>query len=211
MHSVVTPRLTQTNVAIISCLAFALLVASLFMPALIVTILFGLLAIAAVALAPQLGLTLLVPSLFFEADAYSVTLPFGRVRLYHILIAILFARLVFDLLTGKRKWRKTPLDIPLVVYLAINWLAVYVAPDLQIAGKIAGLITLLALLYWTITNYIQTREQFTQIAKLFLWSTVAIALFGLFQVFAVWFAGRFDITLRNGEIINSDILPYGRP
>jgi|GEM_PF-4750353 len=159
----------------------------------------------------KLGLALLVPALFFEADAYSVSLPFGRVRLYHTLIILLFGALVWSLATGKKKWRKTPLDWPLLVYVGLNWATIAVAPNSAIAFKIAGLITLLALLYWTITNNIVTRADFMSHAKLLLWSTMGIALFGLFQVFAVWFASRFDINLWNGVVIHSDILPYGRP
>jgi O-antigen ligase len=212
MNQLIAQAKNNTFKTVLICLGAALLlVLSLFMSSQVLLVLVASVVMAAVLLKPSWGLALLPLSLFFEADQFSLTLPFGRVRLYHVLIVLLFARTLFDLAIGRIHWRKSPLDWPLAIYVALNWATVLLAPNTSIALKIAGLITLLALLYWTITNTIRTKADFVRYTRLLLLSTLAIALFGLFQVFAVWFASKFDITLWSGVIIHSDVIPYGRP
>src|SRR3990167_172186 len=80
-------------------------------------------AIIAMALAWKFhyrAFLLLVPLLFLEHDVFSLELPFGRLRAYHLLIALLAARLVFDFLKGTLKWRRTALDLPFLIFLGIN-------------------------------------------------------------------------------------------
>ncbi|MFO0704358.1 MAG: O-antigen ligase family protein [Candidatus Andersenbacteria bacterium] len=207
----VQTKQNPARVLLICALALALLAVSLFAST---VVLLGIVALAALALVvwkPRLGLALLPFALFFEADQFSLTLPFGRVRLYHLLIVLLALRVLLDLARGKIQWRSTPLDLPLALYVLVNWAAVWVAPVQGIALKIAGLITLLAFLYWSITQLIRTKKDFLHYTRLLLSATVAIALYGLFQVFAVWFASRFEVTLWSGVVIHSDVIPYGRP
>ncbi|MFH0830900.1 MAG: O-antigen ligase family protein [Parcubacteria group bacterium] len=168
-------------------------------------------AAAVVLIKPNIGLALLVPALFFEADQFSLMLPFGRVRLYHVLVFLLFVRVVFDVATGRSQWRKTVLDWPIAAYLLLNISLIAVAPDVRVASRMAGLLVLLGLLYWTVTNLVRTRQQYLAQLRLLIVSTVGIALFGLFQVAAVWLASRYDIKLWSGPIIHSDVIPYGRP
>jgi O-antigen ligase len=170
-------------------------------------------ALAAVALFmfPKIGLALLVPALFLEADSFSIQLPIGRFRIYHFILLVLFARLVWDVLSKKVAFRKTALDWPIVIYLAVNAGTIAVAPDKMIAAKITGLLVLLALLYWTVVHFIRTREAFFNQLKLLAASTVIVALYGLFQVFAVWLMQNHDIFIWGGQIIHSDVIPFGRP
>jgi hypothetical protein len=160
---------------------------------------------------PHVGLTLLIPSLFLEADIFSLDLSFGRFRLYHVLVALLFVRLMWDIARGKMSWRKTLLDWPLVAYLAINVATIALAPDKLIAVKISGLLVLLSMLYWVIIHYVKTQHDFLRMTKLFIGSSAVVALIGLYQVAAVWLEQRFDIGLWHGAVIHSDIIPFGRP
>ena len=160
---------------------------------------------------PKVGLGLLVPALFLEADIFDFDLPFGRFRTYHFLIAILFARLLWDLLRQKITWRKTALDWPLGLYLGINAVALYFAPDRGIALKILGLLVSLSMLYWVITNFVRTREAFHRLVRILLNSSVIVALIGLAQVGIEWLNQKFDLALWHGPVMHSDILPYGRP
>ncbi|MDP2587180.1 MAG: O-antigen ligase family protein [bacterium] len=186
-------------------------VASMFAPLTFIFVIAAVGALAVVIARPHFGLALLVPALFFEADIYSLTLPFGRLRFYHVLVVALFVRVLIDLLRGARAWRKTPLDLPLLLYLILNWATVALAPDPSIAIKIAALISLLALLYWTVTQLVTTSKHFLLQAELLLLASLGVALFGLFQIFAVWLASHIDLTLWSGPIIHGDVLPYGRP
>ena len=171
-------------------------------------------AIIAMALAWKFhyrAFLLLVPLLFLEHDVFSLELPFGRLRAYHLLIALLAARLVFDFLKGTLKWRRTALDLPFLIFLGINAVAIIWSPDQAVALKIFGLECLLALLYWVVVNYVRSAEQVQQILRWFLGSAAVVALIGILQIIAVWLASAFDVALWQGPIIHSDILPFGRP
>jgi O-antigen ligase len=203
--------LSQRSIAIVLVFGLLLLGVSLFQG--YTFIIAGIAAIAAVALFtfPKIGLALLVPALFLEADSFSIQLPFGRFRIYHFIILVLFTRALWEVISKKASFRKTALDIPIVVYLAINAATIYLAPDKLIAIKITGLLVFLALLYWTVAHFIRTREAFFNQLKLLGTSTVVVALFGLFQVFAVWLMQNHDIFLWSGQVIHSDVIPFGRP
>lgn len=160
---------------------------------------------------PKVGLSLLVPALFLEADVFDFDLPFGRFRVYHFLIAILFGRILWDIWQQKTKWRKTILDWPLVAYLSVNAVAIYFAPDKLLAFKIFGLLVSLTMLYWVITNSVTTRVAFHRMVRTLLNSAVIVALIGLAQVGLEWLNQHFDWNIWHGPVQHSDILPYGRP
>ncbi len=160
---------------------------------------------------PKVGFGLLVPALFLEADVLSLNTPFGKVRFYHLITLVLFARLVFDLLRGRTKWRKSILDLPLIVYLAVNALTILWAPDKFIAFKIMGLLGLLSIMYWTIYNYADNFKKIKALTSLFLGSAVITGLIGLYQIATVALNKLLAWNLWTGRIMHSDILPFGRP
>lgn len=171
-------------------------------------------ALAVVALAwafPRQAFLLVIPLLFLEHDAFSIELPFGRLRAYHLLVAVLLARTAYDALSSKRVWRRTPLDLPITIYLALNAVAIAWSPDRPVAIKIFGLMVLLAALYFLVVNEVRTAEQVKRALRWFTGSALVVAVLGFAQVAAVWLEQTYDIALWSGEVIHSDILSFGRP
>ncbi len=177
----------------------------------VILILIALIIGLVVFLKPEIGFGLLVPALFLEADALSLDLPLGRVRFYHILIVILFAKTLFDLARAKITWKKTVLDWPIVIYLGINAVAIYFAPDKIIALKIMGVLVLMAMLYWSIIQYVVSLKQFKKLTNWLVGSAIVVGLVGLFQVATEWLSQTFGIHLWNGQVVHSDVIPFGRP
>lgn len=160
---------------------------------------------------PKQALVLLVGSLFLESETFSIALPWGRVRVFHMLALVLAIRALYDLIAGRIRLRRTLLDIPLLAFIGVGITALPLAPDFAYAVKILGLTVFLALLYWLIVHYVRTADAVRRITKWFVAFGLLQILIGIGQVTLAYIDARygplgFDIT-----VFHSEILPFGRP
>ncbi len=166
----------------------------------------------AIFLKPTFGLALLAPSLFLESDAFSLSVAGARIRIYHILIVILFARLMFDVFVRRaKKWNRTPLDGPLALYALINIGAITQAVDAYQSIKVGSVIVLLTMLYFILTNFGWTRQSFVAVLKYFFAAGLMELTIGLYQIGSQMAVALLHINLPLMEKMQSDIISFGRP
>jgi O-antigen ligase len=159
-----------------------------------------------------LGLYLLIPAFFLEADIYAISFADARIRLYHIVILVMFARLLIDTFVLKRQaWHKTSLDIPLIIYGIINVTAIFQAIYRFQSVKVGALIVLLIMLYFILTNISWNRQLFLNVFRYTLLLGVIELALGYYQVFSHILVSRFNVSLPLMQAMQSDILVFGRP
>ncbi|MBD3232569.1 MAG: hypothetical protein GF315_02485 [candidate division Zixibacteria bacterium] len=157
----------------------------------------------------------LIIVLFFEGHAFSFHAAGARIRVAQLVEITGLLILFLLIITNRLRLVKTPLDIPLLAYVAINFLAVTQSPVVQRGVKISILILSLMFLYYMVVNIVRTRKVFDTVFKLLLYAGIIEVLFGLYQVLAGISVHYLGINMPIGHLglahtdyINS---PWGRP
>jgi hypothetical protein len=161
------------------------------------------------------ALSMMMLTLFFEADPFSLFLGGVKVRVSQTISIIALIALVFVILIGKARIRKTPIDFALWSYVVINFIAVLGAVSSQRSIKISFLLLSLVLFFYVVIQLGNERNSFGTAFWFLLVGGFAEVCYGLYQVLAGILNGYFNIKFPIGylgmvhaEVINS---PWGRP
>ncbi|KKS93954.1 MAG: hypothetical protein UV70_C0005G0085 [Parcubacteria group bacterium GW2011_GWA2_43_13] len=182
---------------------------------------------------PMWLMYLLVPSLFLEAEQFSIYFGNWRGRGYHFLIGVLVVRMVWEFISKRitpsapsghlpqGRSRRIPsregvggvsgLDKALIAFLSVQAVAILVSPDKMFSIKIWVLQVLLTLLFWCVRYFVKTSTEWKRLLNIFLISSVVEALIGFWQVFAFYLQKTTGIVVRWGEVFHAQILQFGRP
>jgi O-antigen ligase len=160
-------------------------------------------------------LALLIATAFLEGSGYSFRILGLRVRSVQVLAALFLGVLGLLSLTGKWRWRRSPLDYWLLAFLAVNGIAVFNSRWKARSWKIFFLLVSLALLYWLVFQLQRNAGDVLLSVSVFLAAGLAQVLFGLYQVLAGmanhylgWSLPIGHMGLAHREFINS---VWGRP
>jgi O-antigen ligase len=157
----------------------------------------------------------IVFSLFLEGYAFSFYFWGMRIRGIQLLEIIGVFCLLIGTLMFKIRLKKTPIDLPLLSYILINFLALINAVWITRSIKIAILLFSLGLLYYLIYNLITTKKIFDKSFNLLLYVGLVEIIYGLYQVFAGAVNYYLDANLPIGYlgVVHSEYIasPWGRP
>ncbi len=157
----------------------------------------------------------LILVLFLEGHAFSFHAAGARIRMAQLIEVTGLLIISLLIITNRMKLIKTPLDIPLLAYVAVNFAAVTQSPVVQRGVKIAILIFSLMLFYYMVVNIVRTRKIFDDVFKLLLYVGIIEILYGLYQVFAGMCIHYLGMNLPVGHLGLAHIeyigSPWGRP
>lgn len=163
----------------------------------------------------EIILYIIVLSLFFEGQPFSFYFGDYRVRVSLLLTVIGCVSLGIHFVMGRRRLRKTPLDLPIIAYLLINFISIYNAAWVSRGYKIALLLLSLAVMYVLVVNMLTEERTYMKAFRVLLWTGVAEAAYGVYQVVAGMLNCYADMKLYVGflgtthtEFIGA---PWGRP
>jgi len=156
-------------------------------------------------------------SLFFEGNAYSFYLFGARIRISQLItvLGILYFALGLFVGKGKMKIKKTPIDVLVLMYIGINFLAVSQAVFMARSFKITLLILSLYLIYFLLVNFITTKQRFDKAFRMLLWVGMIEISYGIYQVIAGVINVVFNLHLPIGYMgmVHADYIGaiWGRP
>lgn len=163
----------------------------------------------------ELILYLIIIALFFEAQPFSFYVGDFRVRISLLLTVIGSLSLGIHFLIGRRNLQGSPIDLPIIAYVLVNFISIYNAAWVGRGYKIALLLLSLAVMYMLVVNFLRDENVYKKAFRLLLWAGIAEAAYGLYQVGAGILNNYAGMDLYVGFLgtIHKEFIgaPWGRP
>lgn len=131
---------------------------------------------------PFWGFLLLVFFLPFERIP-SVDIGLFTLKINQILAVMTIIAWILSMMFGKRKVMPNPLIWPIIIFLLVNFISIFVAGNTMRSVEVFVFITFMVIVSFLTVNMVDSKNALKIIIKVLFWSTLVVCLFALYQFF----------------------------
>jgi O-antigen ligase len=160
-----------------------------------------------VALRLDLVAPALIVSSLLQATAFAVPVAGARLYPYQFVGLVGLLALAGAVATGRLRIRLGLLEVALLLYLAVNYVAIGESPEPEHAIRVAMLLTMLLGIYVVVANVVEGRARFRIALNTLLVAGAVESAYALYQLLVGALAFHADVTLPAGFV---GVRPEGR-
>jgi O-antigen ligase len=90
---------------------------------------------------------------------------------------------IFAIMFNKRKIMPNPLTWPIIIFLFVNFISIFVAGNTIRAAEVFVFVSFMAFVGIVAANMINSKEAIKKVIKVLFWSTLVVCIFALYQFF----------------------------
>lgn len=131
---------------------------------------------------PSWGFLLLIFFLPFERIP-SIDIGLFTLKVNQVLALMVILAWILAIMFNKRKIMPNPLAWPIILFIFINFISIFVAGNTMRAAEVFVFISFMAFVGMVTVNMVDSKEAIKKIIKVLFWSTLLVCVFALFQFF----------------------------